>query len=287
MPLSSRNVIDRIHEEYYDLTAAEKKTADYVLSNPRGSQFLSIAELAEESGVAEATVSRFCRRMGYKGYNAFKLAIANATARQHAPGDSLSGQIEQDDSLEDMCQKLYSADVAAIKETLNLIRSDQISAAVEMFRSADKVLCMGQGGSMIMAQETAHLFSTVSGKFFAVSDSHMQMISAANLTDRDVLIFFSYSGSTRDLVEALSVAREQHARIILITRFARSPGAEFADLVLCCGSDESPLQLSSVPAKLAQMFLTDVLFSEYCRRDIEECNAARERVASALAEKHL
>jgi DNA-binding MurR/RpiR family transcriptional regulator len=146
---------------------------------------------------------------------------------------------------------------------------------------------MGQGGSMLMAQEAAHLFSTVSGKFFAVSDSHMQAIATANMTEQDVLLFFSYSGATRELVEALSVAREQHTRIILITRFTRSPGAEFADLVLRCGSDESPLQLSSVPAKLAQLFLVDVLFSEFCRRNIDECEKARERVAAALAEKHL
>ena len=126
MPLSSRNVIEKISEEYYDLTTAEKKTADYVLRNPRESQFLSIAELAEESGVAEATVSRFCRRLGYKGYNAFKLAIANATARQHVGGEGLSGQIEESDSMEDMCRKLYSADVAAVTETLNLLNPEQI-----------------------------------------------------------------------------------------------------------------------------------------------------------------
>lgn len=287
MPLSSRNVIDRIREDYYDLTGAEKKTADYVLRSPRECQFLSIAELAEESGVAEATVSRFCRRLGYQGYHAFRLALANATARQSGSADGLSGQVEEGDSLEDMCRKLYSADVAAITETLKLIRPKQIDAAAELLKAADKVLCMGQGGSMIMAQETAHLFSTVSGKFHAVSDSHLQAIAAANMTERDVLLFFSYSGSTRDLVEALTVAREQHARSILVTRFARSPGADLADLVLCCGSDESPLQLSSVPAKMAQMFLTDVLFSEYCRRDMEACSAARKRVASALMEKHL
>ena len=287
MPLSGINVIERISEAYYDLTTAEKKTADYVLHNPRESQFLSIAELAEESGVAEATVSRFCRRLGYKGYNAFKLAIANATARQHAGNDSLSGQIYESDSMEDMCQKLYSTDVAAITETLNLLNPEQVENAVRMLTAADKVLCMGQGGSMVMAQEAAHLFSTVSGKFFAVSDSHLQIIATANMSDRDVLLFFSYSGATRDLVEALSVARERHAKIILVTRFARSPGAEFADLVLCCGSNESPLQLSSVPAKLAQLFLLDVLFSEYCRKDLESCGEARERVASALAEKHL
>ena len=237
MPQSSRNVIERISEEYYDLTTAEKKTADFILRNPRESQFLSIAELAEESGVAEATVSRFCRRLGYKGYNAFKLAIANATARQHSGGETLSGQIGEADSMEDMCQKLYSADVAAVTETLNLINAEQIRRGAGMLAEADKVLCMGQGGSMVMAEEAAHLFSTVSGKFFAVSDSHMQIIAAANMSDRDVLLFFSYSGATRDLMEAITVARERHARIILVTRFARSPGAEYADLVLCCGSD--------------------------------------------------
>ena len=88
-------------------------------------------------------------------------------------------------------------------------------------------------------------------------------------------------------METLTVARERHAAIILVTRFARSPGAEYADIVLCCGSNESPLQLSSVPAKLAQLFLMDVLFTEYCRRDLKACEEARERVASALAEKHL
>ncbi len=287
MPLSARNVIEKISEEYYELTTAEKKTADFILRNPRESQFLSIAELAEESGVAEATVSRFCRRLGYKGYNAFKLAIANATAGRHPVGENLSGQIEESDSLEDMSRKLYSADVTAVTETLNLIKTDQIRRAVMMLSDAEKVLCMGQGGSMLLAQETAHLFSTVSGKFFAISDSHMQVIAAANMTERDVLLFFSYSGATRDLMETLAVARERHIRVILVTRFARSPGAEYADLVLCCGSNESPLQLSSVPAKMAQLFLMDVVFSEYCRQDLETCSTARERVAAALAEKHL
>ena len=58
MPLSSVNVIDKISEEYYDLTTAEKKAADYVLRHPRESQFLSIAELAEESGVEVELVVR-------------------------------------------------------------------------------------------------------------------------------------------------------------------------------------------------------------------------------------
>ncbi len=283
----AETVFETISRAYYDLTAAEKKTADYVMKHHDETQYMSIAELADASGVAEATVSRFCRRLGYKGYNAFKLAIANAAAVGRHGGDQLSGQILEDDSLEDMSRKLYSADLAAMAQTLERLDAERIGAAVDCLEKAGKVLCMGQGGSMVMASEAAHLFSTVSGKFFPVSDSHSQVIAAANMDENDALLFFSYSGATREMSETLNVARSRGARVILITRFPRSPGAALADVVLCCGSNESPLQLSSVPAKIAQLFLMDVLFSAFCRRDMERCRASRARVAEALAEKHL
>ena len=283
----AETVFETISRAYYDLTAAEKKTADYVMKHHDETQYMSIAELADASGVAEATVSRFCRRLGYKGYNAFKLAIANAAAVGRQEGDQLSGQIREDDSLKDMSRKLYSADLAAMAQTLERLDPERIAVAVDSLESAGKVLCMGQGGSMVMASEAAHLFSTVSGKFFPVSDSHSQVIAAANMDENDALLFFSYSGATREMSETLNVARSRGARVILITRFPRSPGAALADVVLCCGSNESPLQLSSVPAKIAQLFLMDVLFSAFCRRDMERCRASRARVAEALAEKHL
>ena len=283
----AETVFETISRAYYDLTAAEKKTADYVMKHHDETQYMSIAELADASGVAEATVSRFCRRLGYKGYNAFKLAIANAAAVGRHGGDQLSGQILEDDSLEDMSRKLYSADLAAMAQTLERLDAERIGAAVDCLEKAGKVLCMGQGGSMVMASEAAHLFSTVSGKFFPVSDSHSQVIAAANMDENDALLFFSYSGATREMSETLNVARSRGARVILITRFPRSPGAALADVVLCCGSNESPLQLSSVPAKIAQLFLMDVLFSAFCRRDMERSRESRARVAEALAEKHL
>lgn len=248
---------------------------------------MSIAELAEESGVAEATVSRFCRRLGYGGYNVFKLAIANASATHSEVSSTLSGHIEESDSFEDMCAKLFSADRDAMAQTLTLLRPERIREAVDLLSAADKVICMGQGGSMLMAEEAANLFSMVSGKFFAVQDSHSQVIAASNAGEADVLLFFSYSGATRDMMETLRMARERGASVILVTRFAKSPGAALAKVVLPVGSNESPLQIGSVSAKIAQLFLMDVLFSEYCRRDIDGCMERRERIAAALANKHL
>lgn len=283
--MSTGNVFETISQKYYDLTASEKKTADYLMAHQEESQYMSIAELAEESGVAEATVSRFCRRLGYKGYNAFKLAIANSTAflRQ----ETLSTPDVDGDSLEELSQKLYAVDSAALAQTMELMDYNAIRRAADALESAERVCCMGQGGSMLIAEEAAHLFSTASVKFFAVSDSHMQMIRAANMGEKDAVLFFSYSGATRDMMETLQVARKRGACIILVTRFAKSPGGALADVVLRCGANESPLQLGSVAAKVAQLMLLDVLFAEYCRRAPEHFEANRERIAAALADKHL
>ena len=285
MPNTTQNVFDTISRSYYELTAAEKKAADYVLNNRERSQYLSIGELAEESGVAEATVSRFCRRLGYKGYNAFKLAIANAGA---ATLDAASDKpIRGGDDPIELARRLYAVESEAMLQTLSLLRPEALDKAVSILRGARKVLCMGQGGSMILASEAAHLFSVCGGKFIPVSDSHMQVIASATLTGDDAVLFFSYSGATKDMMETLSVVREQGARIILITRFPRSPGAELADVVLQCGSNESPLQHGSVPARIAQLFLLDILFTRVCLGDPDVCRENRQRIAAALAEKHL
>ena len=287
MPNDNTSVYERISNDYYSLTASEKKVADYVLANQQGTQFLSISELAEACEVAEATVSRFCRRLGYRGYNLFKLAVANASTKHKPWSNPLSGEVEETDSLEDISKKLYGAELEALNQTLELLDLHAVKEAADLLESAKRVLCMGQGGSMIIATEACHLFSTVSNKFMAISDSHLQAMAAASADPEDVILFFSYSGSTKAMMHTLKQADSRHVHTVLVTRFPNSPGADFADVVLQCGSNQNPLQSGSVPARIAQLYLLDVLFSELTRRNIQACREFRTRIADALAEEHL
>ena len=68
----------------------------------------------------------------------------------------------------------------------------------------------------------------------------MQAIAASHLTARDVVLYFSYSGSTEELLKNLKIIRDRRAVAILVTRFPKSPGAAYADVVLQCGSLEGP-----------------------------------------------
>ena len=281
------SVFDRIGEEYYNLTAAEKKVADYVHHHQGKSQHLSISRLSEESQVAEATVSRFCHRLGYKGYNAFRLALANTAAGRLQPMNPLSGEVLDDDSFSDVCSKIYSANTGAMAQTMSLARQEDYARAADILENSGKVMCMGQGGSMILAEEAAHLFSTIFGKYFTVWGAHSQMMYAVTATENDAIIFFSYSGATKDMMDTLSKARERGAKIILVTHFPNSPGAALADVVLLCGADESPLQLGSVGARIAQLYLIDLLFTEVCRRNLNAARESRTRLAEAMENKYL
>ncbi len=283
----NENVFELISNNYYDLTVSEKKIADFIIADPDNVQQMGISELSEICGTAMATVSRFSRKLGYDGFNAMRIAIAHAVSSKSNNADLLTGKITMDDSFEDECRKIQTADLAVINQTYDLINRDRYLDAVDLLLNAHKVVCMGQGGSVIIAMEAAHLFSTVSGKFICVQDSHMQVITLSNMDENDVLIYFSYSGSIRDMMENFRLAKSRKIKTILFTRFPKSPGAEMADIVLQCGSSESPLQLGSIPARISQLFMLDILFSEYCRRDYEAARESRSRIAAAISEKHL
>ena len=284
--MTKDDVFSKISHEYYQFTSAEKKIADYMMLYQQDCQFLSISQLADKSGVAEATVSRYCRRLGYQSYNAFRLAMAG-TSVGRSPSNPLGGEVLPEDSVMAMCEKLCANDVEAVTQTLSLIDPEKIVAAADILINAKKVLCMGQGGSMILAREAAHLFTTAIPNFFAVEDSHYQAMRAANLCENDAVLYFSYSGATKYMMDLLKIVRGRGATSILVTRFPNSQGAMLADVVLECGSHENPLQLGSIAARMAQLYIVDVLFSEVCRRDIEGCRERRKQIADIMTTKHM
>lgn len=275
------DILEHIHASYYQLAAAEKKVADYVLAQPTQVQFMSITQLADECSVAEATISRFCRSLKLKGFNAFKIELA-----RHSAG-AAPHQEQSAPSLAGHSQEISQLAINAVTQTLELLRPEEVRKAVSLFESANRVLCMGSGGSMLLAQECAHLFSNVTSKFTSIMDSHMQMSAVATMGQQEVLVLFSYSGATTSGLQLLELAKNRGIPTVLITHFHKSPAAKLADVVLRCGSSEGPFQIGSVPARIAQLIVMDVLFQEYRDRNPESCEDHIQSIASALSGMHI
>ena len=282
MDEQNMDILERIHASYYQLTATERKVADYVLSQHAQVQFMSITQLADECGTAEATISRFCRSLKLKGFNAFKIELA-----RHSAPTAPKPQSHSIDTTAGRCQEVGRQAIDAVNQTVELAQIQLVQQAVALIEQAPRVLCMGSGGSMILADECAHMFSTVTGKFSSVSDSHLQISAAATLEKNSIILLFSYSGATTNGLQVLELARTRGIKTILITRFPKSPAAKLADVVLRCGSNEGPFQLGSVAAKIAQLVVVDILFQEYYSRNRESCEENIQSIASALSDLHL
>lgn len=267
----SRNedIFNNLIHSYNKLTKSETKVADYILRHKQQVHLQSISELAAASEVSEATISRFCHSVGCNSFNEFKLAVVQSiSSYDSAPiGNDLYSTVLPTDSIEQKSRKLCNVSTDALQQTLKELEFDKIGEAVDILSKANSVYCFGQGNSSIVAEDAWGRFCCVSPKFHFISNSNLQYDTARLLGKHDVVLYFSFSGSIRELMEMGKLISKSEAKLILITRFPNSPGAALADLVLICGANEAPQQQGSIAAKISQLFIVDILFHEFCARN--------------------
>ena len=231
----SINFWDLLHQRQDELTKSGRAVADYLLQHADEAQYLSISSLAKECNVAEATVFRFCRALGFEGYHEMRIALAQA----NATGSMVNHQeLQPGATTATLCDHAHALFMTAINGTQNALSTEAVDEAVNLMRAAKQVFCLGQGGSMLLANDICARFSSLSTKFRTAGDSHLQLLTASLMGPEDVVLFVSYSGATRDMMETLRTAKDAGAKIILLTHSEDSPGAALADVVLLCGAQE-------------------------------------------------
>lgn len=276
----------KIRAAYNQFTKAEKKVADFILQNPREVLFMSITDLAEACDVGDTSVFRFCKTMELKGYQEFKMMLSlSLHEADDRDMDQYAGNISLDDSFAELSQKVLNTNVNALTETYSLLDSESFLKAIDVLHEARKVCFFGVGASLLTALKATNKFLRIEPKVYCMQDSHMQAMVASTMTSEDVAVLFSYSGATKDTIHVAEIAKKAGARIICITRFVKSPLTSFADLVLLCGANEGPLQGGSTSAEISQLFLIDLLYSEYYRRYFDVCSKNNEKTSGSVLEK--
>ena len=279
----NKNFWDLLAEKQDSLTKSGTIIADYLTKHAAEAQFLSISSLAKACNMAEATIYRFCKQLGFEGYNEMKISLAQANV---TPAAFSSYSLDPSMSTSSLCDNVYASFQAAINSTMNVLDFDAIEAAL-LLQRATSVYCLGQGGSMVLANDIWVRFATISNKFRNCGDSHTQLIAASLMGPSDVILFVSYSGSTHDMMDTLSVAKKAGAKIILITHYPDAPGTALADVVLVCGALETPLDGGSIPVKVGELFVAESLIMRYLLDNRELAKIARDKASVAMAAKLL
>lgn len=255
LPVSSCSA--RLRRMFDSLRPAEKKVASYVLDNGGQVIYQSITELASATGTSDATIIRLANTLGYSGYQELKIALARELV---SPDKNIHDDIEPGDALPVAVRKAFRANVQAVSDTLDVLDLDSLKDAVDAVIAAKQVYLYGVGTSALAAQDAYYKLLRVGIHANFYADMHMQAMSTALIGSDDVVIGFSHSGSTKDVVDIIDLAKARGARVICITNRVRSPLAKLADIMLRTASEETPFGSGGMPSMMAQLSVVDALF---------------------------
>ncbi|MCR4427368.1 MAG: MurR/RpiR family transcriptional regulator [Firmicutes bacterium] len=249
-------MISLIQERLDTLRRSERRVAEFTLEHLEEVLYLSVSELADRTGTSDPTVIRFCRSLGLRGYQEFKIELA----RQLVPRErTIHEAAEGGDDPASLVRRVFAANTDALAQTLQVLDPVEVGRAIDALAKAGRIEFYGMAASGVVALDAYHKFFRLGIPCAALTDPHMQAMSAALLQADDVAVAISHSGATKDIVESLRIAREAGAVTVAIIGRRVCPVAAVADIKLWCHTREQEFKPEAVASRIAQLSVIDAL----------------------------
>ena len=259
--MNSPNLIRRITESLPALRKSEAKVASYVLANANEVIKMRIVDLASNSAVSEPTVIRFCRAVGFDGFQSFKLQLA----QQLGLGSVFTQfAVEDSDTVADLLNKVFDTTVGSLITVRDEINSEVLEQAIAKISSARRVEFYGFGASGSVAADAQHKFFRLQLSSAAYTDPHIQRMSAISLSPEDVVVAISQSGETQALLQSVELAREAGANVIGLAPQNTSL-SRLCNLAIYVNMEEDLESFTPVSSRIAHLVVIDVLATGVAR----------------------
>jgi DNA-binding MurR/RpiR family transcriptional regulator len=245
-----------IEDNIGKLRKSEVKVAEFIPDNAEEVIHFSLSEMAERVGVSEPTVIRFCRALGFSGWQDFKIYLAQAIIPQVR---TIHESISEGDPPPQLVSKVCQANINAIQETLQILDYKAVDKATDAMARAGRIVFHGFGGSAVVAMDAHHKFFRTGIRCECISDAHMAVMAASMMHEGQVFLAISHSGASRDIVEVLDVAKNAGATTIAIVSHGRSPVSKVADITLRVASPEVGVRFEPMSSRIAQLCIVDIL----------------------------
>ncbi|MPM43594.1 putative HTH-type transcriptional regulator YbbH [bioreactor metagenome] len=240
------------------LSKSEQKVVGYIIENPEKVIYLSVAELAENSGVSDPTVVRTCQKLGLTGYQDMKVTLAQDLV---SPLKSIHEEVNPEDGMQAVLDKVFQSTIHTLTFTHDTIQASDLQAAAEALIGARKILVFGLGGSSAMAADMQHKMMRLGFDATAYHDSHLQAIAACYVDKRDLVFAISHSGSSRNIVDNVRLAKNYGAAVISLTNIGRSPLSKISDIHLSTASVETKYRILAMSSRIAELAVIDTLYT--------------------------
>jgi len=279
------NGLINIKQHKSSLSPKLQELADHVLENPQEIIHSSITEVAEAAKCSETSIFRLCKELGYKGFQEFKIAIAQGVLK--SPIQNIHEEINLDDDGISLLKKIFGSHIKGFQETMEIIDSEQLEKAIALLSKAPRIDFFGNGGSASVAMDAYHKFMRIGIPSFYQIDNHFQAVSVGIMPANSVIVAISHTGSNKGLIEVLQIAKERNIKILAITSYSKSPLANLADIVLYTPTQEIKLRSEATSSRLAQLGLIDVLYIGVSLKHQEQTLKNIESMRVAIASQRL
>ncbi|WP_102692590.1 MurR/RpiR family transcriptional regulator [Rummeliibacillus pycnus] len=280
----TQNTIKKINSLYPRLSEKEKKIADYIQEDPSHIINKTINEVSADLSIADATVFRFCKRLGFKGYQAMKIALASEAI---TPIKQIHEEISENDDERTIFEKIFKSNIQTLENTMHILDEGSIKKAVSFMNQAKHIYFYGTGGSAVIAMDAYHKFVRTGVKCFAFIDSHFQLMSASQLSSDDLAVVISHSGRNRDTLQITKTVKENGASIIAITGFPKSPISQLADVALYTSSEETEYRSEALSSRIGQLSIIDALYVNAMVKHKDDANYALEKMRHAISQTRI
>lgn len=243
-----KNFLSKIEDSKIKLTKTEK----LLVANLKSVRevdliYMSITELSNKINIAEATILRFCKKMGYGGFQDFKLSLSQHIGSRTTP------------VLDTLGDKLFERTKTALSQTASLINYNTLDCVSDLIINAHRVCVFGVGNSAVSPLFANQRLIRLGINISFSSDPHVQSIVVSNLTPKDVVVLISVSGSTKDIIDVAEIAKERKTPVVVITNYPNSPICKYATHVLASSGREAAYEGGTYCSIVSQMFIIDVI----------------------------
>ena len=253
--MRSPNLIRRLTDARSTLSKSETKVASYVLDHAHEVIEMRVADLARGSQVSEPTVIRFCRAIGFDGFQSFKLNLA-----QHLGSGGVYSQfaVDDNDTVEDLRNKVFDTTIGTLLTVRNELDPIALERSINAITRANRVEFYGFGASGSVAADAQHKFFRLQMSSAAYTDPHIQHMSAISLGRDDVVVAISQSGQTTALLQSVRLARQAGATVIGLAPRDTALSQE-CTIPIYVNREEDHETFAPVSSRIAHLVVIDVI----------------------------
>ncbi|GGC90363.1 MurR/RpiR family transcriptional regulator [Enterococcus wangshanyuanii] len=264
----------RIRLKKGNLSETEQKISHYFVHSDEMLSRKTLEELANEIEVSQSSIYQFVKKIGYNGFQDFKIDIARNSnyqpAFQNLNINTGADDITPEDTSIDIAKKVVQSNIYSLSNATHFLTEELLNRVLTIIYSAKTLHFFGLGGSSIVAFDSFHKFIRTKYRCNYIFDYHMQLSFVTKLTSEDCVFIFSHSGQTKESVNLARQIKKTSAKIIVLTGNSGSELVTLANQAIIVLTEETLFRTESLASRISYLTVMDILYTNVMHHNYDQ-----------------